>query len=150
MAEKPDYIQKDSEPNSKPWQVDWKNPTWTSFEQNSVAKTIKGAVVDVTAAKILAAELCKEAPGLCEQLDIDPDENDHQWLLTVTLLDPSGKSRDPPVATEVLLELADCETEKILYSSCLIWPESMDTSTKQRGKKSSAITRPVAMAKENG
>lgn len=112
--------------NPRPWQVDWKNPSWTSFEQST---EVKGNVVGVSAAEVSTAELCSELPGLeFDGLRIDPDENDHHWVVTTTLLDPSGKSSNPPVATKLVIEIADCESEKVVHSRHLTWPESAAAS----------------------
>jgi hypothetical protein len=130
-----------SEPNSRPWQVDWKNPTWASFENSTQEKIINGKVVDVSVAQVLTAELSTEVPALCALVGIHPDGNDDQWLLTVTLLEQSGMSRDPAVATLVLLELADCDSEKVVYSRCLNWPETMDFSTKHQNPRKSVLAK---------
>ena len=131
--------------SSVPWQVDWKNPTWSKYstpttDSVSESSSVKRkTIVGISTAQVLASEIAEECHSVWrsssltgKSLDAKDDEN---FLLTITLLDPSGKSwerTESPVATELVLELSHYETEQILLSRTLVWPETIGSATRQR------------------
>jgi hypothetical protein len=154
-----------------PWQVDWKNPTWNRYsvpkdDDNNDDSSSKRdndrhhhhhheTIVGISTAQVQGREIASESPSVWQTLgastddhptkDDDDDDDDDSWLLTVTLLDPSGESfrsstnsqsQSRPVATEILLELMQCdETREIRHSRRLVWPETMGSAIARRRKQ---------------